>query len=229
MNSWMNCKICIVGDHNVGKTAMLISWTTGMPRDPYDYIPTVFDSYTKREVVDGQHIYIGLWDTVGKKEYDKYRHQSYPQTDVFLFCFDITNRESLDNISSKWIPDTMHYCPSTPFLIVGCKKELRNNQLFLNESAANKFMCGYLRDDQSISLPLDVFKIIAGYLQNGYYDKCVTDDEAEKLCAEVGGYQCLNCSSVELTGLNEIFEASARCFLQKARLRSTGKKRCNIL
>ena len=27
----------------------------------------------------------------------------------------------------QWVPEVRHFCPNTPFLLVGCKKDLRHD------------------------------------------------------------------------------------------------------
>jgi len=39
--------------------------------------------------------------------------------------FSLDSPPSLDNISNKWIPEIKNYCPKTPVLLVGTKKEFR--------------------------------------------------------------------------------------------------------
>jgi len=78
--------------------------------------------------VDGKTIYLGLWDTAGQEGYDRLRPLSYPQTDVFLICFSITSPNSFTNIEQKWKPELAHHAAGVPFLIVGTKSDLRDDE-----------------------------------------------------------------------------------------------------
>lgn len=42
-------------------------------------------------------------------------------------CFSIDSPDSLDNIPEKWTPEVRHFCPNVPIILVGNKKDLRND------------------------------------------------------------------------------------------------------
>ena len=118
-------KCVVVGDGAVGKTSLLISYTTNSFND--EYCPTVFDNYSALIRVDNKTISLGLWDTAGQEEYDRLRPLSYPQTDAFLICFSVVSPPSYQNVINRWNPEIRHHCPDTPVILVATKADLRDD------------------------------------------------------------------------------------------------------
>ncbi|KAH3763429.1 Rac GTPase [Pelomyxa schiedti] len=119
----INMKMVVVGDGGVGKTCLIsVMQCHSMPSP--EYTPTTWDNPIRILDVDRQSTYVTFWDTAGQEDYDRLRPLSYPETDVFLVCFSVHNRESFLHVTSKWYPEVRHHCPLVPILLVGLKSDL---------------------------------------------------------------------------------------------------------
>mmetsp|Transcript_47316 Transcript_47316/g.60782 ORF Transcript_47316/g.60782 Transcript_47316/m.60782 type:complete len:210 (+) Transcript_47316:92-721(+) len=119
-------KVTIVGDGAVGKTCLLLTYTTGIC--PGSYIPTIFDNYNQNICVDGKVQNLSLWDTAGQEDFDRLRPLSYPGTDVFLVCYSISDHNSFNNLRYKWINEIQEYCEQGAIIIlVGTKSDTRDD------------------------------------------------------------------------------------------------------
>ncbi|CAO2589628.1 Cell division control protein 42 homolog [Lemmus lemmus] len=125
-------KCVVVGDGAVGKTCLLISYTTN--KFPSEYVPTVFDNYAVTVMIGGEPYTLGLFDTAGQEDYDRLRPLSYPQTDVFLVCFSVVSPSSFENVKEK-VSQTLF---PTPFLLVGTQIDLRDDPSTIEKLAKNK-------------------------------------------------------------------------------------------
>ena len=117
-------KVVVVGDANVGKTAMILIYTHKYFGFPRVSEATVFDIYPTDIEFGGVQINMNIWDTGGLDEFDNLRKLTYPETDVFLVCFDLTNGSSRENILNVWIPELRERVGNTtPIILVGTKSE----------------------------------------------------------------------------------------------------------
>lgn len=122
--SMLRRKLVVVGDGECGKTCLLVVFSKD--EFPQIHVPTVFETYVADIEIDGKLMELALWDTAGQEDYDRLRPLSYPDTDVVLICFSIGNSVSLTNVKEKWHPEVRHFCPRVPVVLVGTKKDLRN-------------------------------------------------------------------------------------------------------
>lgn len=118
-------KCVLVGDGAVGKTSLIVSYTSN--GFPMEYLPTAYDNYSVLVTVNEEPIQLQLCDTAGQDDFDLLRPLCYPHSDVFLLCFSIVNPTSFHNISEKWIPEIRSHCLATPIILVGTQLDLRND------------------------------------------------------------------------------------------------------
>ncbi|XP_078516523.1 rho-related GTP-binding protein RhoU-like [Lissotriton helveticus] len=124
-------KCVLLGDGAVGKTSLLVSYTTN--GYPTRYIPTAFDDFSAVVQVDNTPVRLQLCDTAGQDEFDKLRYFCYPKADVFILCFSVVSPSSFQNVSEKWIPEIRQHCPTAPIVLVGTQCDLREDVKVLIE------------------------------------------------------------------------------------------------
>ena len=157
----LHIKLVVVGDGGAGKSCLLISYCNN--EFPTKYVPTVFENYSTELEVDSRKVQLTLWDTAGQEAYDKMRAMAYPNTDVFLLCFSLVDKNSLANVEEKWVPDLRHKrsgWEKVPILLVGLKKDLRkeNPQDAIDVTTNFAFKnASILTNDIGISMRSEIF------------------------------------------------------------------------
>ncbi|GAY55621.1 hypothetical protein CUMW_165590 [Citrus unshiu] len=196
MNTARFIKCVTVGDGAVGKTCMLISYTSNT--FPTDYVPTVFDNFSANVVVDGSTVNLGLWDTAGEiflhrrqEDYNRLRPLSYRGADVFLLAFSLISKASYENISKKWIPELRHYAPTVPIVLVGTKQDLREDKQYLiNHPGATP----------------------------------ITTAQGEELKKLIGAAVYIECSSKTQQNVKTVFDAAIKVVLQPPKPKKRKRK-----
>ncbi|KAK3594997.1 hypothetical protein CHS0354_003720 [Potamilus streckersoni] len=125
-------KCVVVGDGGVGKTSLLLSYTTGGIMT--DYVPTCFDTYHVAMHVMDEDYTLCIIDTAGQETYDRLRTLCYYETDVFIVCFSVEDPDSYENVQSKWVPEIKALRPNTPFVLVGTQTDLRGSVVDLTNA-----------------------------------------------------------------------------------------------
>jgi small GTP-binding protein len=212
-------KIVVVGDGAVGKTTMLVSYTTG--RFPEEYTPTVFTNTVKNISVRGQSVKVGFWDTAGQEDYDRIRSLSYKKANMVMVCYSIDSRDSFTNVKLKWLPEAKQYAADALILVVGLKSDLRSEKPKKNKQK-NEQHFEYSEYDQFDEKGNRYYLAEDGYYY--YYpdqgsdqqgsrkskavpkEDLITYDEGKKLALEMKASGFKECSAKTGAGLNEIFD-----------------------
>ena len=118
-------KYVVVGDEAVGKTCLILSYFE--QKLPSEYVPTVFDSYSGKVMLNGDLVEIEFIDTAGQEVYDRLRPLSYSKADIFLICFSTVNPSSFENVKAKWLPEVKLHCPNIAIVLVGTQIDLRED------------------------------------------------------------------------------------------------------
>ncbi|CAF9923929.1 MAG: Rho GTPase [Gomphillus americanus] len=93
--------------------------------------------------VDGKSVQLALWDTAGQEDYERLRPLAYSKAHVILIAFSVDTPDSLDNVKHKasfaiatlfamltrlqWVEEAHERCPEVPIILIGLKKDLRDD------------------------------------------------------------------------------------------------------
>ena len=130
MHSQDKIKCVFLGDGAVGKTSLIISYTTN--GYPSEYVPTAIDTYDVVVHVDGEPVTFEMCDTPGQDDFDTLRPLCYANTDVFLLCFSVVSPSSfqvrihsnLHTTNSFPFKCWMQICPSKVAFIFGASSAM---------------------------------------------------------------------------------------------------------
>lgn len=124
-------KLLILGDAACGKTSLISSFSLGyLPTHP---VPNVFNNHAVDCWVDGQSVKLAIHDTAGPESDGVIGPLAYAQTDVIIIAFSIQSLDSFCNVRRKWIKEAQEQSPGTPIIIVGLKKDLRQEEFMESE------------------------------------------------------------------------------------------------
>jgi len=151
-------KITVVGNTSVGKTSLLISYTTNS--FPGEHVPTVFDNYSANAIVDEEPINLGLWDTAGAQEFKELRPLSYPGTDAFIVCYSVLDEDSLKAVTDIWIPEINEHCAGVPIILVGTKIDLRTKKEVVEQYQKEGKKLLSAEDGQAVADDIDAVRFI---------------------------------------------------------------------
>lgn len=116
-----------LGDGGCGKTVLLCAYTEkDIQLQTDDYIPTVLDTYSAALKVGERDVALEIFDTAGQEDFAHIRKAVYPSTDVFILCYSVVNRASLDNIEKFWSIETKLVKPKAPAILAGNKLDLKD-------------------------------------------------------------------------------------------------------
>ena len=167
----IDLKIILLGDSAVGKT-IIGRYINNTFKENYS---CTIQAEKKMKIInedENTSLRLNIWDTMGQEKYKSVTRQYYHDSDGAFIVFDLTSRESFDNIKN-WINDLKSYgSEDTNIIILGNKSDEKNKREISEEEIKNQLNNDYIYLDVSaktgnnISLAFDKLKkLIMEYLK----------------------------------------------------------------
>ena len=170
-------KFIIIGDDVVGKSNLLSHYVHGQFKPEYQ--STIGVEFVAKNVVIRNTTYrIQIWDAGGRESLRKITRTYFKNTVCALVVYDISNRNSFNNVSS-WIEDCRYNSPKTIFMVlVGNKSDLADKRQVSTEEGrelAEKYEMKFYETSAKIGENVnDIFydsvDEIAKKMDQNYYD-----------------------------------------------------------
>ncbi len=133
----IQAKIALVGDGTVGKTSLVNSFT-GKTSFMESYKMTIGVNIvvhsTERD--NGTKINLCIWDLGGQPRFESVRGSFYKGSQLIVYVYDLTNRESFDNLAN-WLDEVHKSVPVSTYngILVGNKADLDEYRIVDLENA----------------------------------------------------------------------------------------------
>ena len=134
------CKVVLLGDSGVGKTCIISRYISGTFDE--NSATTNGASYCSKNVNYeklGKNLLLDIWDTAGQEKYKALTKFFYKDAAVCILVYDITRKETFDNLKNFWYTQLKENSGSNVVLgVAGNKCDLYESE-DVKESEARQF------------------------------------------------------------------------------------------
>ena len=123
-----DCKVTLVGDSGVGKSSIIGRYISGIfigdsvSSSGSNYSQKIYEKNNKK-------VRLNIWDTAGQEKFRSLGRNFYKDAFIICIIFDITNKQSFDNVKEIWYPEIQKYGEKYNILsLVGNKCDLYEDE-----------------------------------------------------------------------------------------------------
>jgi Ras-related protein Rab-1A len=128
-------KVLIIGNSGVGKSCLLLRFAEDMFSD--NYISTIGVDFKIRKLeVEDKSVKLQIWDTAGQERFRTITKSYYRGSNGIVVVYDITDRESFDQVQ-HWMGEIdAHASADVCRLLVGNKADLNDKRAVKTDEGA---------------------------------------------------------------------------------------------
>ena len=131
-------KLVFIGDSGVGKTCIISRFLKGTFE--HNINSTDGASYASKSIdVNGKSLVLDIWDTAGQERYKSLTKFFYKGAKMAILVYDITRKESFDNIKSFWYNQIKEYGDEGILLGIAGNKSDKYDEEAVPEEEAREY------------------------------------------------------------------------------------------
>ena len=156
----IKCKVVLLGKSGVGKTSIISRYTTNVFKESLMTTPGAnFITKNVNFPKANKTIKFEIWDTAGQERYRSLAKVFYNNASACILVYDITNKDTFNDIVNYWIPELKENTPKDTILaLAGNKSDLYlEEQVNDNEgkNLAKNINAIYLRTSAKLNSSID--------------------------------------------------------------------------
>ncbi|CAN0893249.1 Ras-related protein RABC1 [Linum grandiflorum] len=140
-------KLLLIGDSGVGKSTLLLSFTSTSFEE---LSPTIgVDFKVKHVTVGGKKLKLAIWDTAGQERFRTLTSSYYRGAQGVIMVYDVTRRETFTNLSDIWAKEIDLYSTNQDCIkmLVGNKVDKESERVVTKKEGvdfAREYGCLFL-------------------------------------------------------------------------------------
>ncbi|KIH68095.1 Ras family protein [Ancylostoma duodenale] len=122
--------IVVVGDHNCGKSCILLRFAENTFR--VDHVSTIGVDFKLKTIKLGRDkVRLELWDTAGMERYRTIYNSYYHSAHGVMCVYDMTNEKSFNSLENYWLKEIRQHAPvNSVLMLVGNKADWERSSSF---------------------------------------------------------------------------------------------------
>jgi Ras family protein A len=203
-------KIVVVGEMCSGKTSLISAYC----RDKFSevYVPTILTSCMTDADVLGEKIELVVVEVAGRNDFSQFRNCAYHRMDLAILCYSADSPASLKAIKNHWVPELLQAAPRVPYILVGTKKDVRDEQVCEIELSHRSRV--NLAKNSSFTGSQQEAIITASQLEAR--EKFITTSQGLEAAEAIGAKEFIECSAMYRDGTRKVFETAAKLALRRS-------------
>ena len=174
--------IITLGDAAVGKTSLITRYVDNKFRNYYLGTIGIDSQIKKIQLKNGEEIKVLITDTAGQERYRSIATNYINKANGILLIYDITNKESFDNIDN-WAEQIKEKTEDLiPMILIGNKKDLEEKRCISKEKGEEcaKNICGGIKFYETSCKTGENIEIAINDLAEQIYNKFSMNDLEEE-------------------------------------------------